>query len=570
MRDLEPLLPGTHRDPNTTWTRVVADEFWGDAVTPFQFSALGQWIDTYTSKATDRLTGANSIPADLATLRLYRSHVYWNADVIARNIDAIPKFVRTEQLLSYYPPDWRPGLAAAPFRPWKRVGADRKSRRADPDSAIDRNHVALEEHATQVDRVCDDFDLIDLGSAGEEELDSIFQRLFDLGIRHFEIIRWGLSNHAFGMNVFLGAILRRWLGDDGTLHRALISGLALNHTFVTNAEIWRLGRIVAADPELRQALLSQSPPTFEELSAGESGRRFAKEIDQFLAGFGHRGSTRDISAPRWIETPDAVLEMVGVAARAPEDADPIANFEAEARAREEAEARVEQALGGWRSKLKLRTFRRVARYAQIYTRYRENQRFALDKILLRVRRVVIAMGETLANRGLIQQPDDIFFLTHDEANVLRAATLDGTLARELVGLRRAAFERDKDVLPPAYLRGDEPIVVESPATGSLMTGIPASPGSAEGVARVIRSPREAPRLRPGDILVATTTDPGWTPLFLGIGGVVLETGGLLAHGAILARECGIPAVAGVEGATSKIADNSRVRLDGNSGTVELL
>lgn len=571
MREVEPTLPGTSRDPNATWTRVVADEFWGDAVTPFQFSALGQWIDTYTSKATDRLTGTNSIPGELATLRLYRSHVYWNADVIARNIEAIPKFVRTERLLSYYPPDWRERLVSAPFKPMKRIRADRKSGKADPNSKIDRNHLALEEHVKRVDQICAEIDRITLPDASEDELERIFQRLFELGIRHFEIIRWGLSNHAFGMNIFLGAVLRRWLNDDGTLHRSLISGLGPNLTFDTNAEIWRLGRLVAADPQLKEAFAKSDAPTREELAAGESGKHFLKEMDEFLAVFGHRAFTRDISAPRWVESPDAVLEMVAGAARAPESADPVANFKTEVHQRLETEAAVRGLLSRWTSKLKLRTFNRVLNYAQIYTRYRENQRFALDKILLRIRRVVMEMGARLAQRELLGAPDDVVFLTHAEVGELRTGALDMNEARELIRARREGFERDKEVLPPPYLAGDDPIFAEGALRGeSNIQGIAASPGSAEGTARVIRSPRDGTRLRPGDILVTSTTDPGWTPLFLGIGGVVLETGGLLAHGAILARECGIPAVVGIEGATDAIEDGVRVRIDGSKGTVTLL
>lgn len=567
---LVPELPGTKLDPGTTWTRVVADEFWGDAVTPFQFSTLGQWIDTHTTKAIDHLTGSNSIPADAATLRLYRSHVYWNADILARNIDAVPKFARTDQLLSYYPPEWRARLRKVRFKPTKRTRGERNSKRNDPNSTAERNVFALFEHVAAVDRISSEIDL-DIDAASDwTALREIFERLFALGVRHFEVIRWGLSSHALGLNIALGGLLRRWLGDDGTLHRRLISGLAPNLTFDTNLEIWKLGRMVSADPALAEIFSGPQPPSVASLVSSGRATRFLPAFADFLATYGHRAFTRDISEPRWVESPDAVIGLVAVAARASEDADPSVNFQTEVLSRESAVRQIEERLQGLRHRWRIRLLRRVMTGAQMYTTYRENQRFALDKILFRIRRVVMGMGEALAGEELIGSPQDIFFLTHDEVVALKGRDLSAGEAAGLITARRESYDNDRYFLPPAYLVGDEPIPTGDVEQGRKMRGVPAAPGAVSGVARVIRSPREGVRLHPGDILVASTTDPGWTPLFLGIAGVVLETGGLLAHGAILARECGIPAVVGVTGATAVIQDGAKLSIDGDHGTVEIV
>jgi pyruvate,water dikinase len=139
--------------------------------------------------------------------------------------------------------------------------------------------------------------------------------------------------------------------------------------------------------------------------------------------------------------------------------------------------------------------------------------------------------------------------------------------------RRERFYKEQDS-PPAYcLRIDKPsetIITSTDSSTTILSGIPASSGVVEGVARVIRHADDFHLLKPGEILVAFNTDPGWTPLFMSASGVIVEMGGILNHCAIVAREYGIPAVVGIEQASRKIETGRKVRLDGNSGVVELL
>ena len=179
--------------------------------------------------------------------------------------------------------------------------------------------------------------------------------------------------------------------------------------------------------------------------------------------------------------------------------------------------------------------------------------------------LIAPVGAELAGRGLLDAADDAFFLTLPE---LRRA-IAGEDLRDTVVERRGLYRREltRRHIPRVLLSDGTDAETElAPATDAAIRGTPASPGIARGIARVIRSPVGA-RLEPGEVLVAPSTDPGWTPLFLTAGALVMEMGGMMSHGAVVAREYGIPAVVGVPDATGRIATGEQVTVDGSAGTV---
>src|SRR5207249_12107790 len=172
-----------------------------------------------------------------------------------------------------------------------------------------------------------------------------------------------------------------------------------------------------------------------------------------------------------------------------------------------------------------------------------------------------------AERRLLNEPQNTLFRTLPEARrAVAGEELGGTVAE-----RRATYRRElaRRRIPRVLLSDgtDAETVLPAAADGAIR-GTPASPGVARGVARVIRSPAGA-RLEPGEVLVAPSTDPGWTPLFLTASALVMEMGGMMSHGAVVAREYGIPAVVGVAGATEQITTGQLVSVDGSAGTVTI-
>jgi pyruvate,water dikinase len=182
------------------------------------------------------------------------------------------------------------------------------------------------------------------------------------------------------------------------------------------------------------------------------------------------------------------------------------------------------------------------------------------------------VGEALAQSGRLDAADDIWFLSIAEAR----AGLAGADLRPLARARRESYARElgRKRVPAIFLSdGTEPVVDEDRSAAGdgsgALAGTGASPGKARGRARVLLEPAGA-RIEPGEVLVAPSTDPGWTPLFLTAGGLVMEKGGVMSHGAVVAREYGIPAVVGVAGATSRITSGQEVEIDGASGRVIVL
>ncbi|MFG3436281.1 PEP-utilizing enzyme [Nonomuraea sp. NPDC047897] len=346
----------------------------------------------------------------------------------------------------------------------------------------------------------------------------------------------------------------------------VLRSLPANPTTEMDLQLWALAGRVEPEP-------------FRELPVDELARRYRdgalppkaqREIAGFLDRYGHRGVAEiDLGLPRWSEDPTHILGVLanylraGVAAGPPPDA-------LFARGAADAEAAVAAVVARARRRGRLRGA--VTRFALSRTRayggLRELPKFHLVQTLAGLRRSMLAVGEHLVATGVLAEPHDVFFLTFAEA---RAAPAGGDL-RERVAGRRAAHEREtrRRHVPRIMLSdGTEPEAQAAvTADPGALTGSAASAGTVTGPARVVLDPVGA-HLEPGEILVCPSTDPGWTPLFLTAGGLVMEMGGAMSHGAVVAREYGIPAVVGVADATHRIVTGARITVDGAAGTVTL-
>jgi phosphohistidine swiveling domain-containing protein len=304
-----------------------------------------------------------------------------------------------------------------------------------------------------------------------------------------------------------------------------------------------------ADAALREGVddvLRELTPAaaLERLRTTASGRRFLRDLDAFLARFGGRARWHELSLPREVERPFLTLESVRLA------------LEAGERPRRQPAPETDDEL----------VLRARAAYA-----LKELHTYDIDYPgLLATREALLGFGRRLYAEGLLDAVDDVWFLERGEL----AGAVD---LRESVARRRAERERGRlDGVRP-YL-GERPearardSVVEGfyGSAGSALQGAGASPGVAEGTARVVAGADDFSRVQVGDVLIATTTTPAWTPLFPSLAALVTETGGVLSHAAVVAREYGLPAVVGAAGATHAIRDGARVRVDGTTGTITLL
>ncbi|MDQ2854554.1 MAG: PEP-utilizing enzyme [Chloroflexota bacterium] len=287
-----------------------------------------------------------------------------------------------------------------------------------------------------------------------------------------------------------------------------------------------------------------------------------------LAGF-EQPADRNHRAIASLDWFDAPTQLESMATTPPETHRRVVE------AREAAEVAALDALAS--SNRRLRTFRRLLADAQHIVPIREEQVDELTIAWPVMRRAVLRIGEALAKRGTIAAPEDVFFLTRSEAlAALNEASLPPTVD---VAARRALRTEQARLVPPPLVGRVNPMIKRvwdsfpgmigaRPSDHALVSGVPASPGHATGLVRVIRSPDEFDQLQPGEILVAPLTAPAWTPLFTRAAAVVTDVGSAAAHASIIAREYGIPAVVGCGDATSRLRTGMRVTVDGSSGNVE--
>ena len=370
--------------------------------------------------------------------------------------------------------------------------------------------------------------------------------------------------------LFIGIVVSRipnallkGIATDAELDTVL-GGLPHNVTTEMDLALWRL----AADlDEPERELLRFTPPA-ELATRYQAGELPDIGLDDFLSRYGHRAASEvDIGVPRWSEDPTQILSTIAGYLRItdPEQA-PDRRF---AQAAERAEAMIDELHERARRKRPIRA--RLARFcmrrARRLTGLRELGKFAWLYSLSSMRAQLLRVGEDLSGQGRLEQAGDVMFLDLDE---IRAA-VRGTDQRDLAVERKSRHTREmrRRAVPIAVLSDGTDLEAtgapEAVADGA-MTGLGASPGKVTGRARVVRDPADA-RLEPGEILVASTTDPGWTPLFMTAAGLVTETGSPMAHGPTVAREYGIPAVICVRNATAEIETGQVITVDATSGTV---
>jgi pyruvate,water dikinase len=279
----------------------------------------------------------------------------------------------------------------------------------------------------------------------------------------------------------------------------------------------------------------------------------------------------DITRPRWSERPSTLLPaLLGN----------VKNFEPGAgrrrfeQGRKEAAEKEREVLERLRAlpggEPKAEETKRMIDRVRTFAGYREYPKYGMVSRYFVWKQALSDEAERLVRAGVLREKEDIFYLSFQELHdVVRTNEVDDQLISE----RKLAFASYQALTPPRVLTSEGEVLTGAYARDGLpagaLAGLPVSRGTIEGRARVVLDMAEA-ELEPGDILVTAYTDPSWTPLFVTIKGLVTEVGGLMTHGAVIAREYGLPAVVGVEQATRLIRDGQRIRVHGTDGYVEIL
>lgn len=369
--------------------------------------------------------------------------------------------------------------------------------------------------------------------------------------------------------------LRAWLGAEGsadTLTRSVPHNVTseMGLALLDVADVIRPHREVVA--LLRRVKDAGDEGFLEELARLPGGQEARDAIDAYLHRYGMRCAGEiDITRPRWSERPSTLVPAILASI---EGFGPGAGGRRFEQGRQEAgkhEGELLERLRGLPDgERKAEETKRMIDRVRTFAGYREYPKYAMVSRYLVYKQALLAEAGRLAQAGVLREKEDIFYLTLQELHeVVRTKRVDDELVRQ----RQDAFRWYRTLTPPRVLTSEGEIVAGAHRRDDLpagaLVGLPVSAGTIEGRARVIPDMAEA-ELEVGDILVTTCTDPGWTPLFVVIGGLVTEVGGLMTHGAVIAREYGLPAVVGVEHATRSIRDGQRIRVNGTHGYVEIL
>jgi pyruvate,water dikinase len=371
---------------------------------------------------------------------------------------------------------------------------------------------------------------------------------------------------------WLNEQLHAWLGEKNAADM-LTQSVPHNVTSEMGLALLDVADVIRPHPEVVAFLQHVEDEGFlDELAKLAGGREARDAVRAFLDKYGMRCVGEiDITRPRWTERPATLVPVI---------LGNIKNFQPGAaeqrfeRGRQEAWKKEQEVLERLQAlpdgERKAEEAKRMIDRVRTFIGYREYPKYGMVSRYFVYKQALLEEAERLVQAHVLREKEDIFYLTFQELHdVVRANQVDD----QLIHQRKDAFRSYQALTPPRVLTSDGEVVagtyrrVDVPA-GALV-GLPVSAGTIEGRARVILDMAEA-NLEAGDILVTAYTDPSWTPVFIAIKGLVTEVGGLMTHGAVIAREYGLPAVVGVEHATRLIRDGERIRVNGTDGYIEIL
>ncbi|SDC44200.1 pyruvate, water dikinase [Paenibacillus sp. UNCCL117] len=370
----------------------------------------------------------------------------------------------------------------------------------------------------------------------------------------------------------LDRALKRKVGAarGGTLLNQLYKSLPGNVTTEIGQDMGDLADKIRDNPEVIAYLQQATPEHFYAgLQELPGGREFIGELEHFLEKYGMRCIGEiDITKPRWSEDPTQLVPSLISNLRTAAAGEHRAKFKQGAREAEAAAAEIVAAFGGLAK-------RKVARLVSLYRNLmgmREHHKFTLIRLMAIYKDAILEEADALVRLGALRRREDVFYMTLEELILMLEHRFTG-MVPDIVEARERQHERNQQLKSPRVMTSEGEIISgkrrDAKAPAGAIIGTPVSAGVVVGVARVILRPEDA-KLNPGEILVAPYTDPGWTPLFTSIVGLVTEVGGMMTHGSVIAREYGLPAVVGIEKATEIIPDGAYIRLDGTNGFVELI
>jgi len=553
------LTPDLTND-DCEWSRTNFKETLPELPSPLSLSFLEQFMDRYILEQYRRL--GCRIPEGLTSVRILQGRPYLNVTLfhlLVAQLGGDPG-LNAEQMggepLHRPPQVQRLGKMTSLRAAWLMLKEMRRVERVGPRVFAEMKGLA------------DTYQHESVLNLSPNELMSELDRLGPW-LEHREIT-FGIAGGVGQCLQLFSTVLPGWLGPDWRM--LLNAALQGQGTVISAQQILRLASLTdlaKGDPRTHTILTSTSwdPTTFRTTLAGTE---FLHAFDKYLDDYGHRGvGESDVMSPRLADNPTVILSILRaqVISNAPsQDTVLLRQGNKQVSALAEIRQRLGWRLDRWA--IFLWCHRRLCRFFSL----REANRHHLMYYSAAIRALLIRLGECLVEQGLLRQRDDIFFLTiADRTDLMNGNTQDWNA---VIAARRAEREQRIAIKVPDTVHDwttvrHQTVTQDHAGEDCALSGMPISIGTVTGPVRLIRSAADWSKVLPGEILVVPVIDPGLAPLFGLAGGLIAEMGGTLSHGAIIAREYGLPTIANVESAMVRLSDGMPVTLDAGSGTIRI-
>jgi phosphohistidine swiveling domain-containing protein len=565
-------------DDQYVWTRAWSDQVWTGAITPLMFSFRAR-CHAEASRHSHELWGLDE-SAQTRMWKFYKAEAYVNSKIDQVMVrDTVLPALRPG-LVYNLPTQWRDDVIKARFSLGTYLRMHARIISLEPGQGINAWMNVLDDYMYNRTDEADGIPDEQLSLLSDAELRRETFRAIAFEGKYISDVWTGFFQHASVALGLLGVMLAKWYtGVNPAVFTDLLTGVPERTvTMEENIRLWHLALRIRSSKTLTETYhAKQNGAFFEALEETEEGRTFLEDYRSFLHAHPHRGhADRDIYYPRRCEDPSIDYRAFGAFLSADADSDPEAK-EHEINLRREGV--LDEVANNLRSlpfgSLRAELFKMLMKYIYRFLMIRDNERHFVDRTTMTIKRCLLEVNRRLTSHGLFETPRDFYFLTIEELFDYSEGRANSKLVHAKIHARQRDFDRfdRKETIPPPYIHKGRGIdfdqLVAPDDSDGVLRGIGTSRGQVTGRARVVRELKNIGVVRSGEILVTNSTDPGWTPVFLVIKGIVLETGGLLAHGSCLAREYGFPAVQ-IGGAMTRIPDGALISVNGDTGEVVIL
>lgn len=563
---------------DTVWTRNWSDEVWTGAITPLFYSIRSHTF-AFANEYNQRVWGTGLEEARI--FRYHRGSAYYNCALDRKLLEETAFPSTRPGMLANTPPVWHEEIVQAPFSLLGYLKMQARMQVLDRYTGLLTWREANNGYILHSIEKANGLTNEQMALLSDAELMRHVDEIHQLENEYVRDVWSGFFVHARDSIAAVATMFAKWYDGGEIQFNQLITGTPRpTATMVENRELWHLAEEIRNSELLSKVFAeNENEAFFQACGDSEEGRGFLKAYDAFMADNGHRGhADRDIYYTRRSEDPGVDYRSLRAFLSVKVSEDPEVKEQAvEANRKRIVDEVVENIKRKPLGTLRADLFRVVLDYAMKFIMFRDDERHWVDRTTFTMKRGLAEIGRRLVARGVLENERDFYFLTKQELYDVLNGRGNMPLLRAKIAGRARNFDRvyAKESRNPKYLRGSRDVdfeydrVVGEELPAGMFRGVGTSGGVVEGTARIVHDLKDIGRVQDREILITASTDPGWTPVFMLLSGILLESGGMLAHGSCLAREYGMPAVQ-LSGATRLIPDGARIRINGDTGAVEIL